>query len=320
MNNKVNYTLVGLLVITGLVLISVFSYWMLKPSSQDQTKKYNIFFEESVLGLNLNAPVKYRGVSVGKVSNIRINPSNTQEVEVQVTILKTTPIKTDTVAKLTPQGITGLSYINLIMGSNSSQELKIREGEEYPVIKTTPSLLKNLEVSIGDVSANLSKTLSETQKLLNTENQEQVALLLKRAAHFMQRMEMLLDNKTIEHLHSTAKNLDSASAKVDKLVPKVDNFLDKSVKWEDKVSASIASITNSYLTIQATMGEIKKSVARGDYNVKGVAEEIIPTINDTMIQTQQLIIKLEDTLNKYERSPRDILFKEEEIKKGPGEK
>ena len=312
MNNKVNYTLVGLLVITGLVLISVFSYWMLKPSSQEQTKIYNIYFQESVLGLNLNAPVKFRGVSVGKVSNIRINPNNTQEVEVQVTILKTTPIKTDTVAKLTPQGITGLSYVNLIMGSNSSQELKIKEGEDYPTIKTTPSLLKNLEVSIGDVSANLSKTLSETQKLLNSENQEQVTLLLKRTASFMQRMEKLLDDKTINNFHVAVKNVSNTTEKID-------TFMDKSAKWEDKVSVSLASIKNSYLTIQDTMNEVKKAVKRGDFNVKGVADDVVPTINETMLQTQQLIIKLEDTLNKYERSPRDILFKEEEVKKGPGE-
>ena len=313
MNNRVNYTLVGFLVLTGFVLVSVFSYWMLKPSSQEQTKIYNIYFEESVLGLNLNAPVKYRGISVGKVSDLRISPHNMQEVEVQVTISKTTPVKTDTVAKLTPQGITGLSYINLIMGSNNAKELTVKEGEEYPTIKTTPSLLKNLEVSIGDVSANLSKTLHETQKLLNTENQEQISLLLKRSASFMDRMDRLLDNNTINHLHSAAKNLDSVSGKVD-------NFVDKSVKWEDKVSVSLESIKNSYLTIQGTMSEIKKAVKRGDFNVRGVANDVVPTINETMFQTQQLIIKLEDTLNKYERSPRDILFKEEEIKKGPGEK
>lgn len=320
MNNKVNYTVVGLLVLTGMVLISVFSYWMLKPSSQEKTKEYNIYFKESVLGLSLNAPVKFRGVSVGKVSNIRINPKDTQEVEVRVSILKTTPIKTDTVAKLTPQGITGLSYINLSMGSNSSQKLTTKEGEKYPSIKTTPSLLKNLEVSLGDVSANLLKTLSETQKLLGRENQEQVTDLLKRTAHFMQKMERLLDDNTINHFHSAVKNLDSSTAKFDKLLPKVDDFVEKSSKWEDKVSVSLKSIQKSYLTIQGTMSEVKKAVARGDFNIKGVADEVVPNINDTMLQMQQLMIRLEDSLNKYDRSPRDILFKEEEVKKGPGEK
>lgn len=319
MNNKVNYTIVGLLVLIGFVFIALFSYWMLKPSSETETKTYNIYFEESVLGLNMNAPVKYRGIRVGKVSNLRINPNNTQEVEVQVSILKTTPIKVDTVAKLTPQGITGLSYINLIMGSNDSPPLKAKKGEKYPSIKTTPSLLKNIEASFGDVSANLSKTLSETRKLLSQQNQEQIALLLQRTASFMDKVEKLLDDKTIDHIHSTVKNLDSVSAKVDKLVPKVDAFVQNSVKWEDKTTDALSSIKTSYLSIRAAMDEVKKAMAKGDFNVKGIADDVVPNLNGTMDQLQQLMIKLEDMLNKYDRSPRDILFKEEEVKKGPGE-
>lgn len=74
MNNKVDYTLIGLLVVFGLILMMGFGYWLLKPSIEDETAKYLIYFDESVLGLNLDAPVKYRGISVGKVSRLRINP------------------------------------------------------------------------------------------------------------------------------------------------------------------------------------------------------------------------------------------------------
>ena len=129
MNNKVNYTLVGSLVFIGITLMLVFTYWLLKPSSEQEVRKYNIYFNESVLGLNIDAPVKYRGISVGKVTHLKINPNNSEQVEVLVTILKTTPIKTDTVARLTAQGITGLSYINLSMGSNGGVDLVAREGE-----------------------------------------------------------------------------------------------------------------------------------------------------------------------------------------------
>jgi len=156
MNNRVNYTAVGFLVLLGMSLIMGFTYWMLKPTVNDDMQKYTIYFDESVLGLNLDAPVKYRGISVGKVTQMRINPKNSDQVEVTVTVLKTTPVKVDTVAKLTAQGITGLTYINLSMGSHISEVLKLQKGEKYPVIKTIPSFFENLEKSFGNVSNRLS--------------------------------------------------------------------------------------------------------------------------------------------------------------------
>ncbi len=88
MNNRVNYTFVGLLVIIGFTMIMIFSYWLLKPEQEKETKKYLIRFDESVLGLNVDSVVKYRGIDVGKVSSIKISPKNTEQVEVLITILK----------------------------------------------------------------------------------------------------------------------------------------------------------------------------------------------------------------------------------------
>ena len=319
MNNKVNYTFVGLLVFIGITLMLAFTYWLLKPSSQAEVKKYNILFDESVLGLNIDAPVKYRGISVGKVTHLKINPNNSEQVEVLVTILKTTPIKEDTVARLTAQGITGLSYINLSMGSNLALELKTSEGEKYPSIKTVPSFFENFESSLGTVSTRLSSTLSRTEMLLNDENQKQIALLLKTTAGFMQRLEKVLDDETITHLQSTAKNLDSFSAKVDKITPNVDMFIDKSVVWEDKISNSFDSIMHSYKGIKSSMDEFKRAVSSGEFNIKEIAGDVVPTMNNTLLEVQELMIRIDSILEHYERSPGDILFKQEEAKKGPGE-
>ena len=77
MNNKVNYTLVGFFVLFGIFMMLGFAYWMLRPSTEQKTQKYVIYFNESVFGLNINAPVKYRGIRVGEVSSLKINPNNT---------------------------------------------------------------------------------------------------------------------------------------------------------------------------------------------------------------------------------------------------
>jgi phospholipid/cholesterol/gamma-HCH transport system substrate-binding protein len=320
LNNRVNYTFVGFLVLFGLALMLGFTYWLLKPTAENETTKYYIHFDESVLGLNIDSPVKYRGITVGKVISLKINPKNTAQVEVLIDILKSTPIKSDTVAKLTSQGITGLSYINLSLGDNGAPPLIAKKGEQYPVIKTEPSFFERFEKSLGTVSTKLSKTLSGTEKLLNDENQKHIALILQRSALFMDKMDKFLDDDSMKNFQSSMKNFESATKKLDKMMPKIDNFIDKSMAWEDKISGSFASIMNSYLGIRSSMDEIKRAVASGEFNIKDIAGDVVPTLNNTLLEMQQLMIKLENTLQQYDRSPSDILYKKEIIKKGPGER
>ena len=320
MNNKVNYTLVGFIVLFGIVLMLGFTYWLLQPKSEQEMTKYHINFDESVLGLNIDAPVKYRGISVGKVTTLKINPKNSEQVQVMVTILKTTPIKVDTIAKLTAQGITGLSYINLSMGSRGAEDLKIEDGEKYAVIKTLPSFFENFEASLGSVSSKISSTLTQTEKLLNDENQKQITLLLQRSAGLMDKLEKVLDEKTIMHLQSSVKNIDSVSKKMDTMAPNINKFIDKSVQWEDKIAGSFASIMKSYVGIRSAMDEIKRAISSGEFNIKEIAGDVVPTMNNTLLEMQELMIRVEGMMQHYERSPGDAIFIQEETKKGPGER
>ncbi len=320
MNNKVNYTIIGFLVLMGLVMILGFSYWLLKPTVDEQTRIYTVYFDESVLGLNIDAPVKYRGISVGKVSKLRISPKNSEQVEVQIKILTTTPIKENTAAKLTAQGITGLSYINLSMGDHNAPALMSKGDQVYPVIKSIPSFFEDFEKSLGSVSTKLSATLTKTEQLLSDENQEQISLLLVRSAGLMDKLEKVLDNRTINNVQNSIENFESISKKFDKVVPNIDVFIEKSIAWEDNIHNSLASIMTSYLGIKSSMVEFERAVSNGEFNLKEISLDITPTINNTLLEMQELIINLENTLNQHNRSPGDILFKQEEIKKGPGEK
>ena len=345
MNNKVNYTAVGFSVLVSLLLMFSFTYWLLKPTVETNIQKYYIYFNESILGLNIDAPVKYRGISVGKVSSFRINPQNSEQVEVLITILKDTPIKVDTVAKLTAQGITGLSYINLSMGKHNSKKISIVDNNKYPIIQSAPSFFEDVEQSIGGVSSQLTTTLGKTEELLNDENQKQVTLLLTRSANFMDKMEKvldsknqeqiavlldksvkiatkidtLLDKKTIKTLQNSSSNIESLTSNIDKIVPNIDTLVVSSKEWEKNIDHSFNSIMTSYLGITESMDEIKKAVSNGDFNIKEITSDLVPTMNNTLLDMQELMIKFSGSLEQYDRSPGDILFKQEEINKGPGE-
>lgn len=320
MNNKVNYKLIGLSVLFGFFMIFGFTYWLLKPSSKDEMQKYLIYFNESVSGLNLNAPVKYRGISVGKVVDLRINPSNIEQVQATVEILKTTPIKETTVAKLTAQGITGLTYINLSLGDNSAPLLKVKKGEAYPVIKSVPSLFKNVEKSLGELSSQLSDVLEKANTFLDENNRHETHRVLAHTANILEHVDAILDEKTVTHLRSSARNLDKFSLQLTELTPKIERFVTNSITWEDKMSDSFVSIKHTYSDMGVIMENMALSFANVEKDVKDASLTIVPTINESLLQMQSTMIEFDEVMREYKRSPSDILFKETKEKRGPGEK
>lgn len=320
MNNKVNYTLVGVIVLLGIICMLGFTYWMLKPAKSLQTQTYIIYFNESILGLNLNAPVKYKGIKVGKVTRLRIDPHNSEQVEVTVEILQSTPIKVDTVAKLTAQGITGLSYINLAGGSNSAPSLQAQKGKKYPVIKTAPSFFTNIEHSLDSVSELLVVTLGKTNELLNAKNQKEFAKFLKKSAIVMEKIDKTLDEKTILYLQESVKNMQHITTQIDKSIPNINRLVEHSIVWENKINDSFVTIKETYLQMGKIMDNMAKSFLHIENDVKTTTVKTVPILNATMLEIQQTLINFNEVLQQYERSPSDVLFKKEKVKRGPGEK
>ena len=124
---------------------------------------YHTYMKESVTGLNLNAPVRYLGVDVGRVSKIALAPGNVEQVELTLDIERGTPVKVDTVAVLQTQGLIGLAFVNLTAGGRDSPRLQKQPGEEHPVIKAGPSRLTRLDSAVTALLTNLNKTSENYQ-------------------------------------------------------------------------------------------------------------------------------------------------------------
>lgn len=328
MNAKVNYSLVGLFVLASIALMFVFVLWMIKPADEEVMAPYHIYFTESVSGLNIDSPVKFRGVPVGKVKKMRINPVNIEEIEVLVMVQEDTPIKTDTVAQLKAQGITGLSYIDLSQGSKEAPRLETskhvtlltREYDRIGVIKSVPSFFAQVEKTFGPVAVNLSKTLHRTDQLLGDANQERITQILEHLANTLSRIERGLDQKTIDNFQRLVASSASMMRQLDATMPRVNGLIDNSIRFEDKVRAELHSIAQSYKEVQAAMEAFRIRNENGDYSVQENVGPPMKQFELTMRELQQTLLNLNGMLARFGDSPSDMLLLSEEPNIGPGEK
>src|SRR5471030_544040 len=120
METRAHYVIVGSFVIAVLIGVFIAVIWLVGGQFQREGAIYDIYFRGSVSGLGEGAVVRYKGVPIGRVLGIRLDPENVERIRVRVEIDSRTSIKEDAVAELEAQGITGLAFVQITGGSNAS--------------------------------------------------------------------------------------------------------------------------------------------------------------------------------------------------------
>ncbi len=175
METRASYLLVGIFVVVGIVAMLAAAVWVAGTRADRGTVLYDIYFEGSVAGLKPGNAVQYRGIPVGGVLDMRIDPENVEQVLVTIEVEAGTPIREDTEATLAMQGITGVSFIQLTGGTQDSPDLKPAPGRDRAVIRSRPSQLAALIDAAPELLNRTIEVVGQMEKLLGDENLGRIA-------------------------------------------------------------------------------------------------------------------------------------------------
>ncbi len=159
----------------------------------------------SVSGLDIGSSVKYLGVRVGTVQDIRINPKNVGEIIVTIAVKKHTPIKQDVTANISAVGITGLKIIELRGGTPQAPLLK-----PGGYIKPGKSLTEEITGKAEILAEKAELVLNNLIEFTNQTNREKVFRLVDQSTVTMSNINHLV-NVTEPNLRHILVNLDSSA-------------------------------------------------------------------------------------------------------------
>lgn len=304
MEEKVNFALVGVFVLVlGSALIGGVLWFSSGKSYRTVYDTYRVYMSESVSGLNLNAPVRYRGVEVGRVQNISLAPGNIEQVELTLGIVRGTPVKVDTVALLQTHGLTGLTFVELTGGSRNAAELKTLPGEPFPVIKTRPSLMTRLDTSVSSLLANLNRTSENINALLDKDNREAFSHTLTDIAtlsHTLATHKAAIDSGLLDAAR-TMKNSARASEELPRLAERLQHSADAFDQMSDKLGRASDST-------KATMESTQQFTS-----------QTLPEIHQLVLELRDLTGSLRRFSAELEQNPSILLHGNNSLKRGPGE-
>ena len=320
MEPKVNYVLVGSFVALLGVAILAGILWLGKTDYRGSYDRYVANMQESVAGLSVNSTVKYRGVDVGRVKHIALKPDNPEEVLLTMDIVRGTPIKTDTVAVLETQGLTGLATINLMGGSKEAPPLEIMEGQDYPVIRTGPSLFIRLDKAISSVLSEQSLT-----KLL-----ADMDLAAKGVVGILDEENRITLKRTLKDLSDVAQTIAAHKTQIEESLNGAARSADNLVKLTESLNTEVPTLLAGINKSVTALGTATDELARTSKTVGTVVNEArpelqqftgrtLPEVSLLVTELRQLTSSLTRVARELEREPSSLVFGRKTPPRGPGE-
>lgn len=297
-----NHWKLGLFVVVGLALALGAVGWLGASSLRRDVGRYVSYFDESVQGLEVGSPIKFRGVTIGNVSKIDIAPDH-RHVEVtselgtaELTrlgldivpgpVLAGVPLRlqqqSDLRVQLASSGLTGVKFLQLDF---FSEETNPRPALPFPVaenyIPAVPSTMKSIEDAL----------LGVVQRLPDLADQ-MAAVLLKLDAILGD----LKDKRIPDRLATTLDHADRVLAEAHRKVAALDTG-----KLSKNASATLGGLDDTVRRMNALIAGLD-----GEKGLLASFTRASEALGDTARGADGVGGQLEDTLGAVEKAAKSI--------------
>lgn len=315
METRVSLAAVGafvvVLAVTGVGLLLWLASGRLSQKTYDT---YVTYSKESVAGLNLHAPVKYRGVEVGSVREIGLDETDPERVRLVLEVERGTPVRTDTVAVLTSQGLTGIVFVDLGGGSRAAPPLQAGPGQPYPVIPSGPSLLRRLDTGASALLADLDRVVVHLDEVLD----DGTRASLRGMAADLRQVTAALAHRAgdldagLAATAGTARHLEEASARLASLVERL-------TLAGEAVERMAGEVGQAGAQARRTMEVAGRAADGASGSVERLGAETLPELQRALGEVRQAAASLGRLSRELERDPSALVMGRRPAPLGPGE-
>ncbi len=332
METRASYLLVGTFVLAFAAGLVVFVIWLAKVQFDTEFARYDVRFKGSVTGLNVASPVRYSGVRVGEVIEISLRPDHPEEVHVTIEVDSKTPVRSDTVATVEIEGLTGGLYVLLIGKSPDAPPLAAAPGERYPVITSEASTLQQVIEGAPELVQKVDLLLARANDLLNPENRISLAHSLANIDTFTTTLKdhsgdigtLIQDaGATMANVRRATANLEVLAANLNKDAAQLATRFDTTLVSIDGMANGITrAVADSAGDARALIGDLRdtaQSLRKTSDEVHAVIAENREPLSDftatglteftgLLIEMRDLVVALNRVTTELQRDPARFLF------------
>lgn len=298
MESRVPYVIVGVFVIVALTALAGLGLWLGADVDTRRYLPYRVLTTESVTGINRGSFVRYRGVVVGRVKGVTL--VDAERVAIDLDIVEGTPIKTDTKATISSQGLTGLSYIELSGGSVEAPPLLPGPDGTPAVITAAPSLMRRLDVALSQNMEQVEGVMRQLQKLLSDENLANLTATMADARRFM------------AALAAQEKRIDALAASFERAAAQMPELADDGRRTLNEAQALLGEL-------QQTAAALREATVTAQEELQAARRRVQPEAVAALQRLESSLMRLERLSASLEERPQRLLWGDPPERPGPGE-
>jgi phospholipid/cholesterol/gamma-HCH transport system substrate-binding protein len=292
METQARYILVGTFTLAAMAALLGFLLWLAQVEINRAYAQYDIVFD-SVSGLSQDSVVRYNGVDVGTVLSIDLDRENPQFVRVRIEISAATPVREDTVATLSSQGVTGVSFVALEGGSPMSDPLVAVPPAPVPLIASQPSVVQELTDAAPDLLKEAIALIEDVRKFTTPENREAISTILQNVENVTARVDGLAARAETVVLaaEATLARADAALAEAEAAFASADAVI------KDDIPGLVDGL-------KATVADVGETAAE----LKAFARAALPQFRDLAADARKVIASIGAVADRIGRDPSRFLL------------
>ena len=280
----------GVFTLTLLALLVAMVVWM--SGGGTRPVDYQLVASQSVAGLRPEAPVLLRGLQVGRLTSMRIDPVDMQKVRMTAKIDPGLHFSRKLHAKLGTQGVTGLSFVELIDDGGGPAF-----DPERDVIEVAPSMLQEVGLLIPETMLEVRRLAAHVNDILNADNREHIASLLA--------------------------NLDRSSRELPALGKDARAALRDSRALMQSLQALSEQSRGSLARIDQSGGDAARAVSQAADRLGALGERtdrgVLPEVRRAVDELRRTSASLDRLIESQRRDPQQLLRGAASEPPGPGE-
>ena len=294
--------------ITGLFVLGIagcivaWAHWLAKTPIARTS--YRVVSTLPVSGLNPEAQVRYRGMGVGRVSAIGLDPKDPRRIVVDIEVDNGIPVTKGTYAQLGMEGITGIAYVHLLDDyKDMAPAPKAADG--VAELQLRPAFLDTITDSAEGAVRDARALMTSLNGVITAENRERVAA-------------------TLASLQRVTANLESASARLPSVLARADAVLsEENARSVGEAVRALPELSRELRELakdgRALVAQAARAAAEAQGAAAAVREESLPRVDalaDSVDRGAQRVGRLALQLD---RDPQSALFGRRPGRPGPGE-
>ena len=312
MEAEAKYTYVGIALIVLIAALVAATIWLNRSGARGDFRYYTIYFERQPLdGLQIGADVDMRGIKIGRVEDYDLLAEKINRVRVTIRTDRRAPVRTNTVAIVTRNFVTGIARIGLITPEPPGPPLtEVRDDQPYPIIAEGQSEFDAIAGKVGRIGDIAAETLENINSILTADNRAAITASLvnlkELTAGLNRRMEDL--DKTLVAVNAAAADVGRAGTKFAQVAETTGSQLTPAIKQVDQ---TLQDVSTAALALEKQVSALSRAFS----DAASSTDEQFTVAVIELRSTVEAMTRLLDQL----RDPRAALFGPGKAQRGPGE-